>query len=104
MQKKDSLLQKLMQKWQLKNMFQVIMVLLVFSLTGSTVVLLRQVLFDFLGFTQQTPFWLKTITYLIFIFPAYQLLILIYGFMLGQFSFFWKKERKLLQRMGILAK
>lgn len=104
MQKKENLLQKLMQKWQLKNMFQVIMVLLVFSLTGSTVVLLRQVLFDFLGFTQQTPFWLKTIAYLIFIFPAYQLLILIYGFMLGQFSFFWKKERKLLQRMGFLAK
>jgi hypothetical protein len=91
---KINFLNKLMQKWELKSPFQVIMVLLVFTLTGSTVVLLRKTLFHFLGFDEQTPFWLKSLAYLLFIFPAYQILILIYGFLLGQFNFFWKKEKK----------
>jgi hypothetical protein len=101
---KANFLQRLMQKWQLKSTFQVIMVLLVFTLTGSTVVLLRKTLFSVLGFTDDTSFWLKTIAYILFIFPAYQILILVYGFLLGQFDFFWQKEKKLLQKVGILAK
>jgi hypothetical protein len=101
---KISFLQKLMQKWQLKSTFQVIMVLLVFTLTGSTVVLLRKTLFGILGFTDETSFWLKSLVYILFVFPAYQILILVYGFLLGQFNFFWQKEKKLLQKMRILSK
>ena len=101
---KISFLQRLMQKWQLKNTFQVIMVLLVFTLTGSTVVLLRKTLFSVLGFTDETSFWLKSLVYILFVFPAYQILILVYGFLLGQFDFFWQKEKKLLQKMRILTK
>lgn len=92
-----SFLQRLMQKWQLKSTLQVVMVLLVFTLTGSTVVLLRKTLFDVLGFTHETAFWLKALTYLLFVFPAYQVLILVYGFLLGQFDFFWQKELKLIE-------
>jgi hypothetical protein len=40
----------------------------------------------------------------LFVFPAYQILILVYGFLLGQFDFFWQKEKKLLQRIGVLSK
>jgi hypothetical protein len=97
-------LHKLMQKWQLKNTFQVVMVLIVFALTGSTVVLLRKTLFSMLGFSEATPLWLKVITYLAFIFPAYQVLILVYGFLLGQFDFFWQKEKKLFRRMKAIFK
>ncbi len=99
---KVNFLQKLMQKWQLKSTFQVLMVLLVFTLTGSTVVLLRKTLFNFLDFGDETSFWLKTVVYLLFIFPAYQILILLYGFLLGQFDFFWQKEKKMLQRIRTL--
>jgi hypothetical protein len=88
-------IQKLKFKWQLDSTLQVFLILLVFSLTGSTVVYLRKFLFALVGFDDSTPFWLKTITYLICIMPAYQLLILVYGFLLGQFDFFWKKEKKL---------
>lgn len=101
---KANFLQKLMQKWQLKSTFQVVMVLIVFALTGSTVVLFKKTLFHLLGFTEETTFWPKVITYLIFIFPAYQILTLVYGFLLGQFDFFWQKEKKLLQKLRILKK
>jgi len=88
-------LEKLKAKWGLESIFQVIIILLVFSITGTTVVFLRKTLFNFLGFTEQTSMWLKTVTYIVFVFPAYQVLILVYGAIFGQFHFFWEKEKKL---------
>ena len=94
-----SFLDNLKAKWQLDNLVQVVAVLAVFTLTGSTVVFIRKFLFASLGFDEATPFWLKTITYLLFVFPAYQVMLLGYGFLLGQFRFFWEKEKKLVKRM-----
>ena len=37
---------------------------------------------------------------LIIVFPVYQVLILIVGFALGQFKFFWNFEKKMLIKMG----
>lgn len=88
-------IEKLKIKWGLESVFQVIIILLVFSITGSTVVYLRKFLFGVLGFDESTALWLKTVTYILFVFPAYQLLILGYGALFGQFDFFWKKEKKL---------
>jgi hypothetical protein len=97
---KVSFLEKLKAKWGLGNLFQVVMLLIVFSLTGMTVVLIRPVLFSWFGFNEQTPFWIKTITYILLIFPLYQILILVYGTLLGQFSFFWEKEKKLFRAIS----
>ncbi|MGB0524191.1 MAG: DUF6787 family protein [Flammeovirgaceae bacterium] len=94
---KVSWLIRLQEKWQLKNMWQVVAVLITFSLAGSSVVFCRKILFDLLGFDATSPFWLKTVTYLALVFPLYQILLLSYGFLLGQFSFFWEKEKKMLR-------
>lgn len=96
---KSGILNSLKEKWGLQNLAQVVAVLVVFSLTGSTVVWIRKFLFAAIGFDEATPFWLKTITYLLFIMPFYQILLLVYGFLLGQFSFFWEKEKKLARRI-----
>ncbi|GAB4397098.1 MAG: hypothetical protein OHK0053_12780 [Microscillaceae bacterium] len=89
-------LRKLQHKWGLQSTFQVMVILVVFSLAGSTAVLLRPALFGWLGYTARTSFWLKTLTYLLFLFPAYQVLLLGYGLLLGQFHFFWQKEVKMV--------
>ena len=92
---KTSVLTRLQEKWGLESLVQVIAVLVVFSLAGSSVVFLRKTFFGLLGFNELTPMWLKTITYILFVFPAYQVLLLTYGFVLGQFNFFWEKEKKM---------
>ncbi len=92
---KSTVLTRLQEKWGLESLFQVIAVLVVFSLAGSSVVFLRKTFFGFLGFDEHTSMWVKTITYILFVFPAYQLLLLTYGFLLGQFNFFWEKEKKM---------
>lgn len=99
---KTGFLGKLQDKWELNSAYQVIIVLLVFSLTGSTVVFLRKSLFGLIGFDETTNFWIKTITYIAFVMPAYQVLLLGYGALFGQFRFFWNKEKKMLQRIGKL--
>ena len=92
-------IERFRRKWGLSSYLQVAIILLVFSLTGITVLLLRNTLFSWLGFDDQTGFWIKSITYLIFIFPAYQVLILVYGSIFGQFRFFWEKERQLIKAL-----
>ena len=95
-----SFMQKLQAKWQLDSLVQVVAVLAVFTLTGSSVVYIRKFLFAALDYNDATPFWLKTVTYLLFVFPAYQVLLLAFGFLLGQFRFFWEKEKKMLSRIA----
>lgn len=92
-----SFLYRLKTKWGLENLFQVIMVLLVFAITGSTVVFLRKTLFEIIGFDEATSIWLKSCVYILFVFPAYQGLLLFYGSLFGQFHFFWNKEKKLIR-------
>lgn len=95
-------LQKLQTKWKLESVGQVILVLIVFSLTGSTVVMLRKAFFGWIGFDEHTQLWVKTIAYILFVMPAYQVLLLAYGALLGQFQFFWQKEKKMFRAIARL--
>ncbi|MEK6476932.1 DUF6787 family protein [Catalinimonas sp. 4WD22] len=96
---KTGFLARLQEKWALNSIYQVLIVLLVFSLTGSTVVFVRKAFFGWIGFDETTSMWLKTITYIAFVMPAYQFLLLFYGAIFGQFTFFWNKEKKMLKRI-----
>lgn len=96
--------EKLKIKWGLESIFQVIIVLLVFSVTGTTVVFLRKTLFGWLGFDVNTDFWIKTVAYVLFMLPAYQILLLFYGSLFGQFEFFWNKEKKLFNSVKKIFK
>ena len=97
-----SFLEKLQNRWKLKSLGQVIIVLIVFACTGTTVLYLKAPLFWLLGVTDETPAVLRTVIYIFAILPAYQVLLLMYGFLFGQFSFFWEFEKKMLKRMRIL--
>lgn len=91
-------------KWGLESDFHVFIILVVFAATGTTVVALKDWFFQILGFSSEGSDVLNTILYLILIFPAYQALLLAYGFLFGQFNFFWKKEKLLAQRIASMFK
>jgi len=98
---------KLQQRWGLHSFWQVFLVMVVFSLAGMSILPTRQWVFHLLHFDGQTPVWLKTIVWLLVVFPAYQVFLLVYGTLLGQFRFFWEKEKKMarwiLRRLGLRA-
>ncbi len=87
--------QKLKERWGLTSDFQVIIVMLVFSLAGISILPTRRWIFHLLGYTAHTSFGLKFATWLLIVFPAYQFFLLVYGTLLGQFRFFWEKEKKM---------
>ncbi|MEP0368724.1 MAG: DUF6787 family protein [Cyclobacteriaceae bacterium] len=88
---------RLQSKWNLKNTTQVIVVLIVFACTGFTVAFLkRPIIAYFVGEGEQN-FWFWLI-YLILIFPVYLLFLLLYGFIFGQFAFFWGFVKKTFGR------
>ena len=100
-EKKDQgFLIKLQDKWKLKNLWQVILVLVVFACTGLTVLYIKEPIFELLGISvEKGGFW-KTILYLLFVLPLYQAFLLVYGCIFGQFDFFWEKEKQFIRRMG----
>ncbi|MBK6564785.1 MAG: hypothetical protein IPL63_16295 [Saprospiraceae bacterium] len=92
------MLERLKNRWKLKNMTQVFMVLLVFALTGTTVLMIKKPILDWVAPDGQRPLWFS-ITYFVLILPVYNLLLLMYGFLLGQFTFFWDFEKRFIKRM-----
>jgi hypothetical protein len=97
---KKSFLGRLQDKWHLKSLWQVIIILIVFALTGFTVLFIKQPIFDLLGITlEKGGFW-KTVLYLLFVLPLYQIILLFYGFIFGQFDFFWEKEKQFFRRIS----
>lgn len=99
--KKDSpsFLEKLQTKWKLKSLWQVVIVLLVFALTGFTILFIKKPIFDLLGVDMESGGIWKTILYLLLVLPLYQVVLLFWGFLLGQFDFFWEKEKQIFRRI-----
>jgi hypothetical protein len=91
-------IEKLKAQWGLSSAYRVVMVLITFSLAGMAVVLLRDHLYAFLGVTD-AGFWIKFLLFLTFFLPTHNLLLLVFGFFLGQFAFFWEYEKRFIRRI-----
>jgi len=84
-------------KWQIKNNWDFILIMVVFSLAGMLILHERRPVFHLLGVTAQTPLWIKIPLYILIVFPLYQINLLVFGFLLGQFNFFWAKQKNLIR-------
>jgi|TARA_B100000530_G_C15880389_1_gene457177 hypothetical protein len=99
-------LKKIKNKWGIKSNFQFLIIFIVFGITGSSSVVLGKPILDFFSISpnlfSEIPFGnlLYFILRLIIIFPLYQVLLIIFGAIFFQFSFFWELEKKILRKMG----
>jgi len=95
-------MKKLKEKWGITSNFQLLIICVVFSVTGSISVWIAKPLLDFIGLDKSVVspwiFWPIRIG---IIFPIYQILIVIIGALFGQFTFFWNFEKKMLVRLGL---
>ena len=94
-----SWIKKLQEKWGLTSLWQVVMVLVVFACTGSTVLFVKDPLLSLITGGGEKTWWMNVV-YILLILPIYNVFLLIYGFLFGQFAFFWKYEQKMLRRFG----
>ena len=101
MTEKKGFFEKLRQRWQLNSLFQVLIVLLVFACTGFTVLFLKRPILGLLGEEAKNS-TLYSVLYYLLILPLYQVVLLVYAFVFGQFKFFWAFEKRFFKRMGQL--
>ncbi len=88
------------ERWNIKSNWQVIAIFVVFAVTGSTSAYLSKPILAFLGIAKSNP-WTYYPLYVILIFPVYQVLLVFFGFIFGQFTFFWAFEKKMLRACGL---
>jgi len=91
-------LHSLKNRWKLQSVGQVVIVLLVFSCTGFSIFFLKKPLLELID-TDEEYGTLFSVLYYILILPVYNLILLVYGFVFGQFKFFWSFEKKMWHRM-----
>ena len=94
---KPNFLERLQSKWKLESLVQVVLVLIVFALTGFTILFIKKPIFDLLGISMERGGFWKTVLYLVLVLPLYQIILLIWGFIFGQFRFFWEKEKEFVR-------
>jgi len=93
------MLKRLKEKWNIKSNVQLVLILIIFSVTGSAALIVRKAVFDWIGINGDTSLWLKVPLYVLIIFPAYQILFLLIGTLFGQFRFAWEFEKKVFSRL-----
>ena len=90
-------LQKLQERWHVSAK-RAILILIVFSLTGTTILFIKEPIINLIiGEDEKT--WVHSLIYFILILPVYNIFLLIYGFFLGQFNFFWEYEKRFFNRI-----
>ena len=96
------MINKVIKFFKVKNTKQLLVVFVVFSITGSLSVYLGQPILDFLFDEESQKNFIYWFLRLLIIFPLYQFLLIIVGTLFGQFDYFWRIEKKILSRLGII--
>lgn len=91
--------ERLKDRWGLTSKRQVAIILIVFACTGFSILYLKKLILPLLGITNESAVSVRILVSIFIILPLYQLVLLIYGFIFGQFRFFWEFEKKMFLRM-----
>jgi hypothetical protein len=95
------LFKKLEKKWILDYKWEMIRVFIVFAITGSSSLYVGRPIIKLLGITKENLnpilYW---ILFIIIGLIFYQILLVTFGWVFGQFKFFWEFEKKMLKRLG----
>lgn len=96
------ILEKLKVRWGIENNWQIAVIFLVFAITGSTASYIGKPVLSFLNVTTESfgtlGYWAVRI---VLLFIVYQFLLVFFGWIFGQYQFFWNFEKKMLRRIGL---
>lgn len=96
--------ERLKKRWNITSNTQVAIILVVFAITGSVTVYLKNMFFNWIGITSETDLLLKIPVYIASVLVIYNIMLLLTGFIFGQFRFFWAFEKKFFSRFALKRK
>ncbi len=90
-------------KWNLKSNFQLVIILIVFAITGSGSLYISKPLMEFLSISNENmDTYLYWILRFLIVTLVYQFVLLLVAFVFGQFNWFWNFEKKMLKKIGLI--
>lgn len=94
-------MEKLKMRWGIESNMQIIIILIVFAVTGSTASYIGKPILKYFNITTEAfgsfGYWVIRI---LLLFIMYQFLLVFFGWLFGQHNFFWNFEKKMLRRLG----
>ena len=93
-----NIIDKIKKRYALESNLQLVLIFIVFAITGSSAMYVRKFVFELIGITDDTPLYVVIPLYVITIIPSYQVLLLFWGFVFRQFDFFLNFQKKSLSR------
>ena len=101
------MIKRLKKKWGITSNVQLVVIFIVFAITGSVSAKLATPLLNFLGVEPkdfvEVSFGkaIYMLLRILIVFPIYQIILIIVATVFFQFKFFWEFEKKILNRMGL---
>ena len=93
------LINKIKRRWEIKSNRQLLIIFLVFGITGSLAAWISKPILEFIGLKETTiSAWAYWPIRIIIVFPLYQILLLIIGTIFGQYKFFKNFIKKMFRR------
>ena len=94
-------MEKLKARWNIQDNWQLTVIFIVFAITGSTAAKFAGPLVEYLGITKERGAFIYWPARILLIFPIYQVLLVFFGWLFGEFKFFWNFEKKMLRALGL---
>jgi hypothetical protein len=103
MRKIKHIYDKLRNRWGVSSFWQFLLIMVVFATTGFSILYVRTWVFELLGITKDVSIYWRVLLSIGIIMPIYQILLLFYGAIFGQFHFFWNFEKRFFSRFAAIV-
>lgn len=98
----DSYMKKIKERWGITSNFQLVIIFIVFAINGTLSSKIATSILDFFNFKTENQNWfLYYFILMISITIFYPFLIMMIGFLFGQFDFFFKFGKNMLLKIGL---
>ena len=97
------MIEKLVNKFKANSIWHLFIIFIIFALSGSGSLFISSPILIVLGLDKLITFYpLYIFVRIILIIPIYQFILIIIASLFGEFDYFWKFEKKFLQRLRII--
>ena len=97
------MLQKIIDKFHAKSFKHLIIIFLVFALSGSASLLMSSSILNAINLKELINLYpLYLLVRIIFLIPIYQLVLIIIATLFGEFRYFWNFEKKFFKRLRLI--
>lgn len=94
-------MENLKKRWGITSNFQLVIIFVVFAVTGSAAAWLSKPVCNVIGISKEDlGLWFTPVRLLV-ILPLYPFVLLLFGYLFGQSKFFFPFSKKMLRSMGL---